>query len=71
MMLNEKPLALASNTFNQYAVSNSDYYSQANNSARKAFCMSKCGNDFDCKWYCGQMAWKDNDIRLDIRMGNK
>lgn len=43
--------------FQPYAVANSDYYSEENNKDRYNKCVSLCNNDFDCKWYCGQMRW--------------
>lgn len=42
-----------SSKFDKTAVNNADYYSEENNTARKALCISKCDNDYDCKWYCG------------------
>ena len=61
----------APSTFDPYAVQNSDYYSNANNKARYDKCKSLCKNDFDCKFYCSNMRFEDNSIRLDIRMGSK
>jgi hypothetical protein len=71
VQMKTEQVSLASSSFNKYAIANTDYYSQENNKARYDLCKSMCSNDFDCKWYCGQARWKDNDIRLDIKMGNK